>query len=288
MTGWLRVNPFPLGVGGRLAVRLVAVAAYCGAVAVVLCWVRPAFLDVEWGAEASAVNGLVLGLLLAFHNRTAYERWWEGRKLWGQLVNDTRNLAIKVRAYLPTEAVERGRVPQTLVGFAEALKQHLRGAARLQDIPSFEKEAAMPAHVPLYLAGRLRDTLAAWQRDGLIDGMTALMLDEHARRLLDVTGACERIRNTPLPPSFTAMLRLGIVLTILIAPWYTLTDLGPWGLPVLLGGAFFLLGVDLADTVIEEPFGTERDDLQLDRYCRTIEESVTAVFRPTADDAEPA
>jgi putative membrane protein len=255
---------------------MVAVAVYCFADALVLQWfpLRPA----TWETEAALVNGLILGLLLTFRNRTAYDRWWEGRRLWGQLTNDTRNLAWKVRAYLPAATVAQSRFPEALAGFAEALKGHLRGGVRLQEIPGFEKDAESPAHVPLHLAGQVLTTLAAWLREGLIDGEIARMLDVHARALLDVCGACERIRNTENAPAYKALLRVGIALNILIAPWYTLSEGGFWGIPVFLLVCFFLLGIEQIDSAIEEPFGTDPEDLDLDRYCRTIREAVTSIL----------
>jgi putative membrane protein len=269
---------FPVGIGLRLLIGLVAVAVYDSAVALVL-----RHFDVQsftWETEAALVNGVILGLLMGFRNRAAYDRWWEARRLWGQLVNDTRNLALKVKAYVPGDAAAAARLPEALAGFAEALKRHLRGPVRLQDISGFESDPAAPDHVPLHLAGRVYDCVAAWHRDGLIDPMTARMLDTNAQALMGVCGGCERIRNTPVVPSYVAMLRLGLALNILAIPWLTLRESGLWGLPVLLLVCFFLLGVELVDTVIENPFGPEPDDLALDRYCRTIAESVAAVLGP--------
>ncbi len=264
----------------RLSLRLLAVAVYCAAVAFLIWWysLRP-FL---WEAEATLLNGFILTLLLGFRNRTAFDRWWEARRLWGQLTNDTRNLAWKLKSYLPAEVVAQAHMPTILAGFAEALKRHLRGSVRLQEIPGFEKASETPAHVPLYLAGQLLTSLAGWQRAGLIDGTTALVLDPHARSLLDVCGACERIRNTGISPFYKILLWLGIALTILLAPWYALAELGFWGILPLLLGCYFLLGIELIDSDVEEPFGTELNDLDLDHYCRTIRQSVTAIL--TADD----
>jgi putative membrane protein len=149
----------------------------------------------------------------------------------------------------------------------------------LQKIPGFTEDRETPAHVPMYLAGRVFERLAAWQRDGVIDSITALRLDEHARAYMDVCGACERIRHTPLPFSQKGLMRLGLLLNILIAPWLTLADLGGWGIPVLVLASFLLLGIELVDTALEEPFGKDADDLRLGAYCRTIQASVAEVFK---------
>ncbi len=166
-----------------------------------------------------------------------------------------------------------------LAGFPVALNRHLRGQPlRLRDLPGFEHAKDDPAHVPSYLAGRLYTIVADWKRAGYVDEAVLRILDPHLRALLDVCGGCERILNTPLSPSYKMLLRTGLVLNALVEPWYITSEIGFWGVPVFLLGCFFLLGVELIDTIVEEPFGRERDDLDLDRYCRTIQDSVRMIL----------
>jgi putative membrane protein len=276
MRFWQFSESFPvLAIGKRLGLLLVVVAAYCVVSGMIIRWLGLGAID--WGNAASLINTVILGLLLSFRNRAAYDRWWEARGLWGQLTNDSRNLAGKLAAFVPAEELARSRVAELLVGFAEALKRHLRGEApRLRDLPGFEHEEADPAHVPLYLAHRLYAILAEWKRNGYVDEATLWILDHHLRGLLDVCGACEKIRNTPLSPSYKGLLRTGLALDVLAEPWLTFPEVGFWGVPVFLLVCFFLFGVELIDTVVEEPFGREPDDLNLDRYCRTIRDGVQA------------
>jgi putative membrane protein len=233
----------------------------------------------DWGTEAAVVNGIILGVLMGLRNRAAYDRWWEGRKLWGQLVNDSRNLAWKAHSYLPDDEIAATRFPQLVAGFADSMKNHLRDGGRLQDVPGFEHETDQPRHVPLYLAGRVISCIARWQQAGLIDPRTMQVIDVHSRALLDVCGGCERIRNTPMSPSYRTLLRLGICLNILALPWFVVLELKSlWAIPVLIVVCFFMVGVELIDTAVEEPFGQDLDDLPLSRYCRTIRESVEDIF----------
>jgi putative membrane protein len=134
----------------------------------------------------------------------------------------------------------------------------------------------------LYLAGRLFATVAEWKRAGHVDAAELWIFDPHLRGLLDVCGACEKIRYTPLSPSYKSLLRAGLVVNVLAAPWLTIAELGFWGVPVFELVCYFLLGVELIDSVVEEPFGRERDDLDLDRYCRTIRDGVGASLPFTA------
>lgn len=263
-------------IGKRLASMLIVVAAYCVGVGFI---VKRYDVQVDWGGAASLINTVILSLLLGFRNRVAYDRWWEARGLWGQLTNDSRNLAAKLAAYLPAEALVRSRVAELLAGFAEALNRHLRRETpRLRELPGFELERADPPHVPLYLAGRLYTVVADWKRTGLVDEPLLIILDPHLRALLDVCGGCERIRGTPLSASYKGLLRSGLVLNILAWPWLTMAEIGFRGVPIFLLVCFFLLGIELIDSVVEEPFGRERDDLDLDKYCRTIRDGVQAAL----------
>jgi ion channel-forming bestrophin family protein len=278
MTPWPVRQTFDLVVvGRRLGLLLLAVAVYCSAVGLL---VRTFEIRVIGrGTAAGLINTVILSLLLSFRNRAAYDRWWSARGLWGQLTNDTRNLAAKCAAFLPADVLARSRVADLLVAFAEALKRHLRAEpTRLRELPGFEHEGADPPHVPLYLAGRLFAAVAEWKRDGHVDPALLWVLDAHLRGLLDVCGGCEKIRSTPPSPSYVGLLRAGLVLNVVVAPWLIGPELGAWGVPVILMVCFFLFGVEVIDSIVEEPFGRERDDLDLDRYCRTIRESVEAIL----------
>jgi putative membrane protein len=266
---------FPLvAIAKRLGLWLAVVVIYC----LLVGWIvhEVGFRLPDWSFEAGLVNSVILGLLLNFRNRTAYDRWWEARRLWGQLTNDSRNLAWKLAAFVPPEVVARSSAAALLMAFPEALKRHLRRESfRLRDLPGFEKESDNPDHVPSYLAGRLYAALAGWMREGHVNDQLLRFFDPHLSALLDICGGCERILNTPISPSYKGLLRTGLVLNILVAPWYAVAEIGFWGVLVFLLVCFFLLGVELIDSIVEEPFGREADDLDLERYCETIRHGVS-------------
>jgi putative membrane protein len=280
------VTPWPVResfdvrvVGERLALLLLGVVIYYVAAGLVIRWAGVKVID--FGSAAALINTVILSLLMGFRNQVAYQRWWEARGLWGQLTNDSRNLAAKCAAFVPDDVLARSAVAETLTGFAEALKCQLRDEpVRLRDLPGFEAEEADPAHVPLDLARRLYATFAGWKREGHVDQAVLWVLDAHARGLLDVCGGCEKIKTTPLSPPYKGLLRAGLVLNVVAVPWLTVPEVGLWGLPVFLLVCFFLFGVELIDTIVEEPFGKDRDDLDLDRYCRTIRDGVAASLAP--------
>ncbi len=235
---------------------------------------------VEWGAESTVLNGVVLGFLIAFRNNQAYDRWWEARKLWGQLINENRNLCLKVRTLAGIDPADRQRIGELLIAFAAALKDRLRrDVAAAHPRPGAGAEPTPPQnHQPIRLAAAIYETALTWQHDGRADGWTLLWLDEHLKSLMNICGGCERIQNTPLSSSYRALLRHGIALYLVVAPFYLIEDIGASAFPLFLVAAYFLLGVEMVAEEIEEPFGTGGDNLPLERYCATVEASVREIL----------
>ncbi len=261
---------------------MAALGIYCLILALLIG--REQVTLVEWGSEASLIGGIVLGFLIGFRNNAAYARWWEGRQLWGQLINQTRNLCLSARAYLGPDAPDLDRFGAVLFGFAVALKGQLRGGVVLSEIPGFEDGSDRPTHVPTYLAGLIHRHLADWYREGKVDGWVLTLLDVPARSLMDICGSCERIRKTPLSPSYRALLRHGLLAYAVLTPVYLVEDLGWWALPVFLVMSYFLIGLELTAEAVEEPFGDQGDDLDLDAYCETIRASVLQILSPVVPD----
>lgn len=261
-----------LAVLPKLALALVPIGLFTAIVCYVARDMQHAVTDL--GLEASILSGIILSILLSFRNNAAYSRWWEARKLWGQLVNDSRNFALKAAANPKLLPADRARIAELLMGFAQALKNHLRGVRDAKAIPRLEFKGAVVAHAPNHIAGHVFQELAAWRTAGKIDGFDLLTFDPHARGLMDVCGACERIRTTPLATSYRALLRIGIGVYLLISPIYVVRDFDYWAVPIMLLVAFFMLGVEMVAHDVEEPFGGEGDDLPLEKFCETIEASV--------------
>jgi ion channel-forming bestrophin family protein len=233
---------------------------------------------IEWGAESTVLNGLVLGFLIAFRNNHAYDRWWEARKLWGQLINDSRNLCLKVRALNGIESTDREAIGRFVIAFGDALKDHLRRRDGSDESPIEKAHVKDQGHQPIQVTGAIYETLARWQSEGRLDGWGLLWLNAEVKSLMDICGACEKIRNTPLPSSYRALLRHGIALYLAISPFYLIEDTGLAGFPVFILAAYFLLGIELVAEEIEEPFGDGGDNLPLERYCATIEASVREIL----------
>jgi len=266
----------PLMVKRRLLIFVVLIAVYGGFVyAVVEIEHLP---HIDWGAESTIMNGLVLGFLLSFRNNHAYDRWWEARKLWGQLVNDSRNLALKVRALTEIEESDRQAIASLLIKFASELERHLRSEKAPANSAPERGASPKRMHEPVKIVAEIYQTLFKWRQAGSLDGWSLLWLDGHVKSLMDICGACERIRYTPLSSSYRALLRHGIALYVVISPFYLIEDTGPASYPVFIMAVYFLLGIEMVAEDIEEPFQAGGDNLPLERYAATIESSVREIL----------
>ena len=229
-----------------------------------------------------AAFGIVLGWLLAFRSNVSYARWWEARTLWGSLVNTSRNLAVKVADLVKAGDRELAKCRQEIVAFPFALRDHLRDGASLQRLTGFEDSPDRPSHVPLYLITRMYEEIGAWKKSGAIDGHELQVLDEEGRKFLDICGACERMCHTGLIRSYRAFARQCVLLYLVTFPWGLVHDFGWWTIPLTAVIAYFMIGLETVAEHVEEPFGTDEDDLDLDGLCRTIETTVNEVFERRA------
>jgi putative membrane protein len=260
-----------LAVLPKLAILLIPVGLYAYVVSRVEDEMLLGLTDL--GLEASILSGLVLSILLTFRNNAAYDRWWEARKLWGQLVNDSRNVSLKLAALPELTPADRTRAGELIIDFAPALAEHLRKPLVRSAERPVDPPPSADGHEPQRIAGQLFLQVAAWRAASKINDFDRLILDPHLRSLMDICGACERIRTTPLPTSYRSLLRIGIGVYLLVTPIYIVRDFRDWGVPVMILVAVFLLGVEMVAHEVEEPFGGEGDDLPLEKYCATIEQS---------------
>ena len=188
------------------------------------------------------------------------------------------NLCLKARDLVNLDAAERNAFAGLVSAFAVAFQKHLRGPVQLNEVPGFENDPATPAHVPAYIAGKVIATVAAWRTAGRIDGYTHLMFDTHTSVFMDICGACERVRNTPLPSSYLSLLRHALLLGFAFTPWALVDAIGPLVVPVQAAAVYFMFGIELTAEAVEQPFGSDGDDLPLEAYCETIRKSAEDIL----------
>lgn len=220
------------------------------------------------------ITGVIMSLLLAFRTNTAYDRWWEGRKLWGQLINEIRNMGLKARNYLSVNIDERKEFAELLIAFPYALRDHLRGQRPSEKVLSLTSTVSAVDHVPLHIADLLF-LLAHVRTSGsehpAIDRLT---VDPHLRALMDICGSCERILKSPIARTYKEMIWLGLGAYMLLLPWVLVPIIENWTVPVIFVATYFAVSLELLAEEVEEPFGTDANDLPLDDLCATIERSI--------------
>jgi putative membrane protein len=222
--------------------------------------------------------GVAVGLLIVFRNNSSYDRYWEGRKLWGAIVNASRNLVRGAAAYVG-EAKDLARL---VSAYALALKQHLRSNTDLSEIQSlvppdvYERAAAAanpPSIIAYYLSAWVHDHLAK----GKIDSIMARSLESSVSAMLDNQGGCERILKTPIPFAYAVHIKQLLMLYLLTLP-LVLVPMMDWSAILAVGViAFGLLGIEEAGVEIEDPFGDDPNDLPVENICAVIARDTQAL-----------
>jgi putative membrane protein len=226
-------------------------------------------------SDLHAALSLVLGWLLVFRTNAAYARWWEARTLWGSLINCCRNLAIKIQEFFPDlSAEERRFLSRHLSEFPKALTYHLR--KQKYSGPAFQ--GAIPVHVPLAIS----QDVYRWINNQLVsqsmDRGLLRVFDCEASKLMEICGACERIAKTPMVRSYRVFARQCIFLFLLTLPWGLVQDFKLWTLPLTIVISYFMVGMEVVAEHVEEPFGFDEDDLDLEGMSATIANSVEEIF----------
>ncbi|HNB23287.1 MAG TPA: bestrophin family ion channel [Candidatus Melainabacteria bacterium] len=227
-------------------------------------------------ANSSLFAGVILSMLLVFRTNSAYDRWWEGRRAWGQLVNDLRNLSIKYYEFVRPNLQEREAFAKLLIRFAYGMKDHLR---MLDSTHSRAPECDNPvSEHPMLIVEEIYAVLDQKRREGRLNDMMFNVVDPHARALLDVLGSCERIATSPITESHKSIILHIIVTYLLFVSFALAPEFGIWSVPVVLVGAYMVLGLEIVAEEKEHPFGTAEEDLPLDRICNNIERSVNKLL----------
>ncbi|PKP47012.1 MAG: hypothetical protein CVT95_06185 [Bacteroidetes bacterium HGW-Bacteroidetes-12] len=225
--------------------------------------------------------GFVMGMLLVFRTNTAYERWWEGRKQWGALVNNTRYAVIKIN-HLLLESEDKKLFINLIQQFPIALKNHLRdennfdefklSPIQMEIIKSFN-------HIPNAFINLLFKQLAEWKKNKQISDIDVLLLDKEIKNFIDILGACERIKNTPIPFSYTLYIKKFIFIYILTVPLGFFPDFGYWSIPISMFIFYVFVSIEIIAEEIEDPFGLDDNDLPTDDLSEKINQNIIEIVK---------
>jgi putative membrane protein len=226
--------------------------------------------------------GFVISLLLVFRTNTAYERWWEGRRQWGILVNTSRNLALKCNAFLRQGHPSRAIVAKHIAAYATVLNEHLRDAA-----PPERQLAGV--HGPNLIANSLFREIERLHRGGDLTGVHYLNLNNELTLLTEICGACERIKKTPIPYSYSLFIKKFIFVYIITMPFCFVHDFGYWTILFTTFVFFVLASLELIAEEIENPFGDDANDLPTEELAKMIGANASEILlrkRPTVSSNE--
>ena len=244
-----------------------------------ICYVELEVLEepMEVSNVVHSLLGFVLSLFLVFRTNTAYDRWWEGRKQWGALVNVSRTLAIRVREFSADAAVHAD-FAEAIPGFVKALRDHLRPNQPGAPAAPIAAEFATAAHVPNAWAHTMERRANAMRKSGDLTDQQHWLIAQNLERMVDILGACERILKTPVPYSYSMFLKKFIFLYVVTLPIGFVATFAWWSVPVVMLVFYILVSVELIAEEIEDPFGVDENDLPLDGLCATIEANVQEVL----------
>ena len=276
----------------RLLPLLLGVGVYAG------CW---AYIENIFFADNKTIDlfnnigivysilGFTLSLFLVFRTNTAYDRWWEGRRLWGDLNNAIRNISIHLHSSLPIENEQRRHYYSALMHlFSIALKQHLQDK-RLHgnhfeifedNNPIFEdkNEILKINQQPQFIAKLIFLALKADVRHGLFSIHELELFRSELNKFMEVAGGCERIKNTPIPFTYSVFIKKFIFIYVMLFPIVYSTQLFFFIIPVTMFILYVLASIELIAEEIENPFNGDESDLPLEAIVKNIGKNAREIF----------
>ena len=248
-----------------------------------------AFLEITFFPKAVALNslisvysllGFIISLLLVFRTNTAYDRWWEGRRLWGALVNCSRNASFKISHFITGNSDLKSELLFWLQKYPIAVKDHLRDNASYENA-GLEKDQIKIlgdiSHLPNAIANRiyalLKKALAAKE----ISGDELVLIDREIQQLTDIVGACERIRSTPIPYSYSLFMKKFIFIYCISLPIGLIPDFRIWAIPITMFIFYIMVSLEVLAEEIEDPFGLDENDLPTDEIADRIANNIREI-----------
>lgn len=229
----------------------------------------------------TTVTGTIVALLLAFRTSQSYDRWWEARKVWGEIVNDSRTLIRQIKQFLPKDSSELivGEFAQRQIIWCFALSESLRKVAFNNKVQSYLDSQNLKANnIPAELLNKHAEQLAEVSITYKLDPHKQVQIDTTLCRLNDAMGKCERIKNTVFPRSYSLLIHFLI---------YVLASILPFGLdnvfPVIeillaIIIPLVLIAVEETAIIMQDPFENQPSDIPMTALCNTIENNIHEII----------
>lgn len=274
-----------LAIHGSVTPRVVVRVLIFALFAWIVCGANERLVHIDLGLDIAPFEfaGAALGLLLVLRTNSGYDRWWEARRLWGSITNQSRNLAITALAYGPDDAAWRTALIQWSAAWPHVVRHSLRDERSLPRVAALlgpEETAHIEAaeHMPSFVSLRIAQLLDDAARRLGMDRFAFLQAEQTRAALIDHVGGCERIRKTPLPLAYRIVIRRFVVLFLTSLPFALMPRIG-WLTPVVtLLVAYPILALDDIGAELQNPFdGRNVGHLPLDAFCDTIEANLLAL-----------
>jgi ion channel-forming bestrophin family protein len=237
-------------------------------------------IDLDFKSSPFATLGLALGIFLGFRNNESYNRYWDGRKIWGRLVNVSRTFVRQVSTYVTAPEGEFKEIQKNMayrmIGYVHGFRHHLRDTKPFEDITPFlgaEESQALDGqkNIPMSIAQKTGMELKALWQKGYLTEFHLKQLDDSLTEMLAIQGGCERIRATPIPHVYTVLIHRLTTFYCLSLPLGIAAQAGAWTPVVTFLVSYAFFGLDDLGEELKDPFGIELNDLPLCAINRTIE-----------------
>ncbi len=263
----------------QLFFSLISIGVYAGIV--VYLELHFFHLNTKNPTVMHSILGFVLSMLLVFRTNTAYDRWYEGRKMWGGFVNNSRNLSLKLSAIINYKS-DREEFKTLISNYLFSVKNHLRETyvqTEFQETKTFLlTEFADAKHKPNIVAKHLYKKIFTLHQNKDLTAEHIIILNDELKSLTDTCGACERIKNTPIPYSYNIFLKKMIFLYCISLPIFFASEFGYLTIAITVIVLYVFASIELIAEEIEDPFGMDENDLPLDDICNRIKNNLNEIF----------
>jgi len=272
---------------GKIKMELAMLAAYSSLV--YIAHTVYSFPGVSIPIAIPAILGTIISLLLAFRSNQAYDRWWEARSLWGAIVNDSRSYARQVLTFIDNSydnedrASLRERIIKRQIAWVYSLSKHLRGQSThdtLNLISEEEKQAVLKLdNTPMALLEQHGNDLRLLLRLGWVNEYQQIAMDETLCRFSNAMGACERIKNTVFPVTYSLYIHMLVILFALMMPFSLIEHFGIFQIPlvVTMSASFFL--IEKMAIHLQDPFENKPTDTPMTTICRKIDRDLRQLLK---------
>lgn len=229
--------------------------------------------------------GIALAIFLGFRNNVSYDRFWEGRKLWGAMLNHTRSLAQQVHNFIPDDEQHRAEKVafiKQMAAMVYALNHQLRVTDAMPHIspmltPALNEQIANAEYKPIMLMRELGRQINQWRLRGSIDTILQSAMDANISNFSDIIGGCERIASTPIPFSYNVLLHRTVYIYCFLLPFGFANNLGWYAPFIITFVAYTFTALEAIADELEDPFGHTPNDLALDAMSENIERTIAEI-----------